>query len=120
MERHVKECPACQSELEALGQLTTQLTRNLPTQAALPEALRSRILASLPESAKPRPVLLPFWRRPGSLAAFGGVLAMGCAALLWLRVPPDQERISQERISPASSATKAAAPGSSNPTYLRQ
>lgn len=86
LEAHLQTCPACQSELEGLRRLSQQLTQNLATTSApLPDHLRARILATLPEPPAPRPQLLPFWRRPGPLAAFGGALAMGCAAFLWMR-----------------------------------
>jgi anti-sigma factor RsiW len=84
--KHLLSCPACQSELAALRQLSTQLTEALPAPAPLSDALRARILATLPETPQPRPTLLSFWRRPGPLA-FGGVLAAGCAFWLWARVP---------------------------------
>lgn len=85
VERHLTDCAACQSELEGLRLLSTTLVEALPATAPLPDALRARILASLPEPAAPRPFSLPFWRRPGPMAAFSGVLAMGCAAWLWVR-----------------------------------
>ena len=87
VEKHLASCPSCQAELTALRLLATQLTETLPTTATLPDALRTRILAALPEPPAPRRLLLPFWRRPGPMTAFGGALAMGCAFWLWLKVP---------------------------------
>lgn len=91
VEKHLASCPSCQAELAALRQLATQLTETLPATAPLPDALRTRILAALPEPPAPRRLPLPFWRRSGPMAAFGGTLAMGCAFWLWLKVPQTTE-----------------------------
>ena len=103
MERHLGTCPACQAELASLRQLSVQLSEALPSVAPLPDALRARILRSLPDASGPRPVLFPFWRRPGPLAALGGALAMGCAFWLWVRVPESGKPMA----SSSSSATRA-------------
>ena len=101
VERHLGTCPACQAELASLRQLSVQLSEALPSAAVLPDALRARILRSLPDASGPRPVLFPFWRRPGPLAAFGGALAMGCAFWLWVQVPESGKPMA------SSSATRA-------------
>ncbi|WP_395144708.1 anti-sigma factor family protein, partial [Armatimonas sp.] len=103
VERHLGTCLACQAELKSLRQLSVQLSEALPTAAPLPDALRARILRSLPDAPTPRPVLFPFWRRPGPLAAFGGALAVGCAFWLWVRVPESGKPMT----ATASSATRA-------------
>ena len=103
VERHLGTCPACQAELQSLRQLSVQLSEALPSAAPLPDALRARILRSLPDASGPRPLLFPFWRRPGPLAAFGGALAMGCAFWLWVRVPESGKPMA----ATASSATRA-------------
>ncbi|WP_309717614.1 zf-HC2 domain-containing protein, partial [Armatimonas sp.] len=104
--KHLLSCPACQSELAALRLLSTQLTEALPAPAPLSDALRARILATLPETPQPRPLFVPFWRRPRSLA-FGGVLAAGCAFWLWARVP-ESKKMSAPAASVADKATNAA------------
>ena len=104
--KHLLSCPACQSEVAALRLLSAQLTDALPAPAPLSDALRARILATLPETPQPRPLFVPFWRRPGSLA-FGGVLAAGCAFWLWARVP-ESNKASAPAASVANEATNAA------------
>lgn len=104
VERHLTGCAACTSELEGLRLLSTTLTETLPASAPLPDALRARILASLPEAPTPRPLFIPFWRRPGPMAAFSGVLAMSCAAWLWVRTSSPKS-VPQEPVSmPAAQA----------------
>ncbi|WP_395094117.1 anti-sigma factor family protein [Armatimonas sp.] len=103
VERHLGTCPACQTELASLRQLSVQLSEALPSAAVLPDALRARILRSLPDAPAPRPLLFPFWRRPGPLVALGGALAMGCAFWLWVRVPESGKPMASS--SPIASAT---------------
>ena len=109
--KHLTSCPACQSELAALRLLSTQLTETLPATEPLPDALRARILAALPEKSAPRPFSLAFWWRPGPMAAFGGTVAMGCAFLLWLRVPESDKASAPSRApEQAQAQAKGAAP----------
>ncbi|MBB6053795.1 zf-HC2 domain-containing protein [Armatimonas rosea] len=110
VERHLTDCAACQSELEGLRLLSTTLVEALPAAAPLPDALRARILASLPESAAPRPFSLPFWRRPGPMAAFSGVLAMGCAAWLWVRTSGSATPQTSAAVEVAKTVSPAVAP----------
>jgi anti-sigma factor RsiW len=76
VERHLGNCPACRSQLEAESR-ASRLLRQAGLRAELPEHLEHRIRAALPAQQIPRIAPIGWWR--GRLANFA--LAAGMAAM---------------------------------------
>ena len=89
LNRHVADCPACARELERQSLLQDALRRARPALAtgdALPEALRARVLASLPlgKAASAAPASLPLQPRSSMQRRQALSFAIAASALLLL------------------------------------
>jgi anti-sigma factor RsiW len=81
--RHLSSCESCRQEAQAIENIGKQL-RNVPMEE-FPAALRSRILANLPDAptapALARPTASPRWR-PQPMVTWGAAAALILAGLL--------------------------------------
>jgi len=106
--RHVADCPACSREFERQTQLKDLLQRAKP-QHAMPEALRARVLAALPQPAstadappllQPRPPLRSWNMLPVALAAsLMLLLGGGGIGIAWQRQVSDSAALANDVLS---------------------
>jgi anti-sigma factor RsiW len=116
LNRHIADCPACTRELERQSLLQDALRRAKPALAsgdALPDALRMRVLASLPMAMPEQPVAvspsvrslvspmpLRGWRvAPVALAASLLLLLGGGAGVAWQRQASEIAALTTEAVS---------------------
>lgn len=116
LRRHLTECPACARELERQALLQDTLRRAKPVLAsgdALPDALRARVLASLPILKPEQPATLsptirslayplPMrgWRAlPAALAASLLLLLGGGAGVAWQRQASELAALTTDAVS---------------------
>ena len=105
--RHQAGCPACARELERHARLKELLQHAQPPHA-LPDAVRTRVLAALPLSAsvQPAPLLarprLPMRRwnaLPAALAASALLLLGGGAGIAWQRQASENAALTADAVS---------------------
>lgn len=105
LSRHLADCASCSAALERQAQLKDLLRRVAP-QYALPEAVRTRVLAALPQ---PAPVVsvpraaqrpIPGWRAlPTALAASVLLLAGGGVGMLAQRQASETSALTADLLS---------------------
>lgn len=94
MEGHLASCHGCRDEFARMQALRRMITADGVRHAA-PEGLRSRITASIDESAPQRRInVLPSWLAPGAVGALAASLA-----LIFVVPPGNSQRIEDEVIA---------------------
>jgi mycothiol system anti-sigma-R factor len=105
--RHLSDCPACSREFERQARLK-DLLRGAKLRHALPDALRARVLATLPLSAAASPtsrapssrLSMQRWRAlPTALAASVLLLLGGQFGIAWQRHASEQSALALDVVS---------------------